>query len=49
MSGVGNISVKGVVELAWFINCAESVWQNQKCPKKQLSFEMEAGVEPMTV
>jgi hypothetical protein len=24
------------------------VWQNQKCPKKQLTFEVEAGVEPTT-
>jgi hypothetical protein len=48
MSGVGNNSVKGVYKLTGFINCAESVWQNQKCPKKQLTFEVGAGVEPTT-
>jgi hypothetical protein len=48
MSGAGNNGVKGVVELTGFINCAESVWQNQKCPKKQLTFEVGAGVKPTT-
>jgi hypothetical protein len=24
------------------------VWQNQKCPKKQLTFEVGAGVKPTT-
>ena len=29
-----------------YYNSDELVWQNQKCPKNQLSFDVGAGVEP---
>ena len=48
MSGVGNNGVKGVVELAGFILLHQISVAQSKVPKKQLSFEVGVGVEPVT-